>query len=136
LAAFHHVADIIDLASTHKKPVDKTAELYYLTGDRFGFDRLCVGAGGLSSSDPWDRMATRRLIEDVLFEQKSVVAAMMTRMSPSESPLQIIQSWEAQNAALIEPLQQMMADMAGSGGWSFAKLTIVNAVLREWVVKL
>jgi len=50
-------------------------------------------------------------------------------------PQQIIESWTADNQALIEPLQTMMQDMA-AGGWSFAKLTIVNAVLREWVGKL
>ncbi len=135
LSALHHVADIIDLASEKKKPLDKTAELYFLTGAHFGFDGLQVGAGDLASSDPWDRMATRRLIEDVLSEQKTVVKTMMTRMSPSESPAQIIENWEAENKTLIEPLQQMMTDME-TGGWSFAKLTIVNALIREWAAKL
>ena len=135
LSAYHHVSDIIDLAAEKKKPLDRTLELYALTGERFGFDSLQVGAGDLASSDPWDRIATRRLIEDVLAEQKAVVKAMMTRMSPSESPLQIIENWESENKALIEPLQSMMADME-TGGWSFAKLTIVNALIREWAAKL
>jgi len=135
LGALHHASDIIDLASEKKKPLDKTAELYFLTGAQFGFDGLQVGAGDLASSDPWDRMATRRLIEDVLSEQKTVVKTMMARMSPSESPAQIIENWESENKTLIEPLQQMMADME-TGGWSFAKLTIVNALIREWAAKL
>ncbi|MCR6659057.1 MAG: NAD-glutamate dehydrogenase [Asticcacaulis sp.] len=118
-----------------KKPLDRTAELYFLTGAHFGFDGLQAGAGNLASHDPWDRMATRRLIEDVLAEQKTVVKTMMARMSPSESPAQIIENWETENKTLIEPLQQMMADME-TGGWSFAKLTIVNALLREWAAKL
>jgi glutamate dehydrogenase len=139
LSALHHASDIIDLATEKKKPLDKTVELYFLTGAHFGFDGLQTGAGDLASHDPWDRMATRRLIEDVLSEQKTVVKTMMTRMSPSESPAEIIGNWEAENKTLIEPLQQMMTDMAGSvsgGGWSFAKLTIVNALLREWAAKL
>lgn len=135
LSAFHHASDIIDLAGGPKKPLDKTAELYFLTGHRFGFDDLNDGAGSLASADPWDRMATRRLIEDVLTEQKLVVKAMMSRMTVSQSPLEIIESWAADNTALIEPLRSMIVDMTG-GGWSFAKLTIVNAVLREWVAKL
>ncbi len=141
LGAFHHAPDIVDLAAGPKKPLDKTAELYFLTGERFGFDSLRVAATTLSSGDPWDRMATRRLMEDVLAEQKAVVKAMMARMSVDETPLAIAESWEADNTALIAPLQAMMADMEGSsgqlgGGWSFAKLTIVNATLREWAGKL
>ena len=135
LAAFHHAPDIVDLAAGPKKSLDKTAELYFLTGERFGFDNLRVAAGTLSSGDPWDRMATRRLMEDVLAEQKAVVKAMMARMTVEETPLAIAESWEADNAALIAPLQAMMADMA-TGNWSFAKLTIVNATLREWAGKL
>jgi len=133
LTELHRAADIIDLAG--HKPLDKTAELYFLTGEHFGFDGLRDGARALSSTDPWDRMATRRLIEDVLTEQKAVVKTMMARMTVKESPAEIIQHWEADNRALIEPLQQMMTDMQ-TGGWSFAKLTIVNALLREWVAKL
>ncbi|EGF92001.1 bacterial NAD-glutamate dehydrogenase family protein [Asticcacaulis biprosthecium C19] len=135
LGVFHHVVDVIDLALGPKKPLDKTVELYFLTGDRFGFDRLTEGAGSLTSADPWDRMATRRLIEDVLIEQKAVVKAMMSRMSPLETPQQIIETWEGENAGMVQSLQSMIADMQ-TGGWSFAKLTIVNAVLREWVGKL
>ncbi len=134
-SALHHAADIIDLAANPKKPLDKTAELYFLTGERFGFDNLVQGASELASADPWDRMATRRLIEDVLMEQKSVVRAMMTRMSLSETPQDIAVNWANENKALIDPLQAMMSDMQ-TGGWSFAKLTIVNALLREWVGKL
>ncbi len=135
LSAFHHAPDIVDLAAGPRKPLDKTAELYFLTGERFGFDNLRVAAATLSSGDPWDRMATRRLMEDVLVEQKSVVKAMMARMTVEDTPLAIAESWEHDNAALIAPLQAMMADMA-AGSWSFAKLTIVNATLREWAGKL
>ncbi|HWU48616.1 MAG TPA: NAD-glutamate dehydrogenase [Asticcacaulis sp.] len=135
LEGLHHAPDIIDLAQMRGKPLDKTRALYELTGARFGFDSLREGAGALSSADPWDRLATRRLIEDVLAEQKTVVKTMMARMSLHDQPQDIIAAWEADNADLIEPLRAMMADMQ-TGGWSFAKLSIVNARLREWAGRL
>ncbi|MGA9660012.1 MAG: NAD-glutamate dehydrogenase [Asticcacaulis sp.] len=140
LSAHHHGVDIMDLAAGQKAPLKTVAELYYLTGERFGFDELQAGAGHLSSADPWDRMATRRLIEDILSEQKAVVKAMLIRLSASHGPQAIIETWEAENKAMIQSLKAMMADMSGfsgsGGGWSFAKLTIVNALLREWAAKL
>jgi hypothetical protein len=60
---------------------------------------------------------------------------MMARMTLEDTPQAIAESWERDNTALIAPLQAMMADMA-AGDWSFAKLTIVNATLREWAGKL
>jgi glutamate dehydrogenase len=80
-------------------------------------------------------MATRRLIEDVLVEQKTVVRTMMSRMTLSDQPADIIEAWADDNAGLIDPLRAMMDDMQ-AGGWSFAKLSIVNAVLREWAGRL
>ncbi len=56
-------------------------------------------------------------------------------MKPDESPSAIAENWLGENAVMTDAVQQMMLDMA-TGGWSFAKLTIVNAVLREWVAKL
>ena len=135
LAFLRRAPEIIELATDHRKDLTKTAELWFLTGERFGFEKLAEAAGNMASADPWDRMATRRLIEDVRAEQKAVVNAMMARMKTEESPLAIAESWEAENGALVGPLRQMMQDMT-TGGWSFAKLTIVNALLREWVTKL
>lgn len=141
LGQWHQATDIIDLSQAFEKDLMKTAELYALSGEIFGFDQLCKGAGELSSPDPWDRMATRRLIEDVRHEQKAVVKAMMSTMTPQEQPTQIINNWKARHAERIEPLNRLMASFEaaaneGGQGLSFAKLTIVNARLREWVSRI
>ncbi|ESQ80933.1 NAD-glutamate dehydrogenase [Asticcacaulis sp. YBE204] len=127
LLAWTSAVDVIDLANGGD--VAQTAKLYFLTGERFGFDRLRAGAGELYSTDPWDRMAIRRLIEDVYAEQKSVTAAVVKSGD--------LDGWAQSQSALIAPVDQIMADIEGGGaGWSFAKLSIVNAVLREWVSRL
>jgi glutamate dehydrogenase len=141
LAYLHQSADIIELAHTYAKDVAKTAELYFLCGQKFGFDLLCEGAGTLSSHDPWDRMATRRLIEDVRNEQKTVVKMMMQTMTLAESPEEIVAHWQADHRERLEPLNRLLQTFGESVGdsgasLSFAKLTIVNARLREWVSRL
>ncbi|MFT3997086.1 MAG: hypothetical protein QM667_06745, partial [Asticcacaulis sp.] len=96
----------------------------------FGFDRLRAGAGELYSSDPWDRMAIRRLIEDLYAEQKSVVASV-------RASGQGLDGWAVSQADQVAPLAQVLTDIEGSGaGWSFAKLSIVNATIRQWVNKV
>ncbi len=132
VTALHQAADIIDLNAEKKAALEKTATLYFLTGDRFGFQALAEGAALLASSDDWDRMATRRLIEDVRAEQKMVVRAMM---AAGGDAAKTVEKWESEHKAVLEPLQAMIADMRSSG-WSFAKLTIANAILREWAGKL
>jgi glutamate dehydrogenase len=132
VTALHQAVDIIDLATDGKAALDKTAALYFLTGERFGFEALAEGAGMLASADAWDRMATRRLTEDVRAEQKMVVRAMM---AGGADAAKTVAGWESEHKAVLEPLRAMIADMR-QGGWSFAKLTIANAILREWAGKL
>jgi glutamate dehydrogenase len=138
LSTLHHLHDVIDLSHQYSKDLLKTDVLHSLAGERFGFDLLAKSAAELSSSDPWDRMAARRLIEDVRLEQKTVVRAMMRTMQPNEEPHIIIQNWEKAHAQKLEPLNRLIEtffeaqSMAGTG-LSFAKLTILNARLREWV---
>jgi glutamate dehydrogenase len=132
VTALHQATDIIDLAGEKKAALDKTATLYFLAGERFGFEALAEGAALLASSDDWDRMATRRLTEDVRAEQKMAVRAMMA--SGGEAA-KTVATWEGEHKAVLEPLQAMITDMR-QGGWSFAKLTIANAILREWAGKL
>lgn len=128
LLSWTSAIDMVDLAEGGD--VVEAARLYLATGERFGFDRLRAGAGELYSADPWDRMAIRRLIEDIYAEQKSVVAAV-------RRDGQGLEAWAEAQAAQVAPLQSLLAEIEGSGaGWSFAKLSIVNAALRQWVQKL
>ncbi|UDF03582.1 NAD-glutamate dehydrogenase [Asticcacaulis sp. AND118] len=128
LLSWTSAIDMVDMAEGGN--VVEAAKLYLATGERFGFDRLRAGAGELYSSDPWDRMAIRRLIEDIYAEQKSVVAAVHREGKG-------LDAWAEAQSAQVAPLQQVLGEIEGSGaGWSFAKLSIVNAALRQWVQKL
>jgi len=140
LATLHHLHDVIDLSHQFNKNLLKTDVLHSLTGEKFGFDLLAKSAAELSSSDPWDRMAARRLIEDVRLEQKTVVRAMMHTMQQNEEPQTIIQTWVKEHAQKLEPLNRLIetffeAQSLSGNGLSFAKLTILNARLREWVAQ-
>jgi glutamate dehydrogenase len=141
LRSFTSATDIIDLSVRYGFDLKAVARLYYLAGERFGFDRLRAGANELFSADPWDRMALRRLTEDLLAEHKSVVAAILASGSELTDPTAQLADWAEAHKALIDPARQMIEDIEQStqgaaASWSFAKLTIVNAVLREWINRL
>ncbi|MDC7676772.1 NAD-glutamate dehydrogenase [Asticcacaulis machinosus] len=141
LRSFTSATDIIDLAVKHGFDLKAVARLYYLAGERFGFDRLRAGANELFSADPWDRMALRRLTEDLLAEHKSVVAAVLSGVTNLTDPAGQLSDWAEANKALSDPARQVIEDIEQStqgaeASWTFAKLTIVNAVLREWVNRL
>jgi glutamate dehydrogenase len=133
--------DIVDLAAEVKAPIEVAAKHYFMTGERFALDRLRLGAGGHVDADEWDRLAMRRVIEDIYIEQKSLVRKVMAASKDLSSTRAGLEALGAANAALIAPWDALIAEIeqstpAGEAPWSFAKLTIASAALRTWVAKI
>ncbi len=70
-------ADLVDLASASSWTVKDVARLYHQTGAAFGFDRLRGAAGSFVGGDAFERLAVRRLIEDLLSEQTMITQAVL-----------------------------------------------------------
>ena len=139
LRSFTPTTHVFDLCKDHQQPLSVTGRYYSLVGERFSLDRLREGASAQANSDEWDRLATRRLVEDLYAEQKNIVHLLLREAQ--DNPSAHLQSWCTQNARLIKPWDQMLQEIEQSSQqgrpvWSFAKLTIINASLREWVSKL
>jgi len=130
-------SDIADLAKGARRPVAAVARLYHQTGAAFGFDRLRAAAGGVARADHYERLAVRRLIEDMLAEQCAIAKAVITAAAPTvgdtnDSAAEAVRSWMAARDEEVRRALRGVAEIeAAGGGWSFAKLTIANAALRE-----
>jgi glutamate dehydrogenase len=133
-------ADLVDLASASSWPVENVARLYHQLGAAFELDQLRAAAGGLRAGDHYERLAVRRLIEDLLSEQTDLTRAVMTFAAShdagatAEAARSAIASWSALRAAPARAVVRTIDDIEkAGGGWSFAKLTIANAGVRSLV---
>jgi len=132
------VATLADLARDLGWPVAPAARLYHHIGGAFGFDRLRAAAGARPASDAYERLAIRRLIEDMLSEQAALTRAVMDYAGrpeageSAEAAKAAVSSWVSLNTEAVRLARSTIADIEKQGGgWSFAKLTIANAALRE-----
>ena len=134
-----YAADLGDLAGAALWPLANAAHVYHRVAGQFGFDRLrSAAATAHSTSDPYERMAVRRLIEDILAEQASLSAAVIAFAGAPASPddpgrdVAAVSAWAAARAGAVKAARDTLAQIEASpGGWTFAKLTIANAALRE-----
>ena len=130
-------ADIGDLARQAGWPEPVMATLYHQVGAAFDFDRLRAGAGSVPSADHFDRLAVRRLIEDLMVEQmtltRAVAAASTVSAGAGEAAAEAaVDAWVGPRQALVEGVRASVDEIEASGsGWTFAKLTIANSVIRE-----
>jgi len=128
-------ADLADLARASSWSIEQVARLHHLAGAALGFDRVRAAASALSEGDPFERLAVRRLIEDLLAEQTALTKTMIKfagEPGDAADPKTILTGWSALHAAQVRKVQQTLGDIERAGGdWTFAKLTIANAALRE-----
>ena len=113
------------------------ATLYHQVGAAFDFDRLRAGAGAVPSADHFDRLAVRRLIEDLMVEQmtltRAVAASATAAAGSGEAAAEAaVDAWVGPRLEIVEGLRDSVDEIVASGtGWTFAKLTIANSVIRE-----
>ena len=132
------VSDIADLARGPKWGWLNTARLYHQVGAQFGLDRLRAAAGSVKAEGPFERLAIRRLIEDLLGEQYELSRAIMgfagheQAADTPRSAQSTVTSWSALRIDRVQKAQSSIAEIeAASGPWTFAKLTLANSALRE-----
>jgi glutamate dehydrogenase len=133
-----YAADIGDLASTTAWPLANTAYVYHRVGGQFGFDRMREAAAARVPADPYERIAVRRLIEDILAEQSALSAAIIAfagepaDLADPARDVSAVTAWIAAHQGPVRAARRTLEEIEASpGGWTFAKLTIANAGLRE-----
>ncbi|GAA0870120.1 NAD-glutamate dehydrogenase [Brevundimonas basaltis] len=130
-------ADIGDLAREAGWPEPAMATLYHQVGAAFDFDRLRAAAGAVPSADHFDRLAVRRMIEDLMNEQLALTRAVARSADASVGASELLSEkavdrWIGPRQAIVEGVRASVDEIEASGsGWTFAKLTIANAVIRE-----
>ena len=114
--------------------------LYHQVGAAFAFDRMRAAAGSFRAGDHFERLATRRLVEDMLIEQAALTGAVLgaagkpAAAKDPEHAKAAVAEWAARHPAAVKAVKGAIEEIEQTGGgWSFAKLTIVNAALRELV---
>lgn len=137
-------SDVVDLALRMDWPLESAAHIYHAAGGRFAFDRLRGVAGEVSSDLHWDRLAVRRLIEDLYASQQAVSGSVMRHAKSAGGALakgieqpdadwarDLIDSWSIINAEEAGRVDAALNDMESAGSWTLSKLSIASTQLRE-----
>ena len=130
--------DLVDLAEVSSWPLASVARLYHAVGESFGFDRVRQAAGAYAVGDSFERTALRRLIEDLLIQQSDLTRTVMAFCGGPQAgedaghAHHACSAWTHMRQGKADVARRTIDEIeASAGGWSFAKLTIANAALRE-----
>jgi glutamate dehydrogenase len=129
LPVLNAVPEIILLSHAQHVPAESAARVYFDTGALLGFDRLRALANRIVASDHWDRLALRRIVDDLYAAQRLLACDALThRPEASADP---IESWAKRRHAEVERTLAFLAELERGGEASIAKLALANSQIQK-----
>jgi glutamate dehydrogenase len=120
--------DIALLAHDAKLDVARVAALYFALGEKLGLDRLRQLGAKLSPSDHWDRLALRRLMDDLSAAQRNLARSLLTSAQGGEDA---VDQWAQAHGEALERTRSFLATLEGSGELSIAKLMLASSQIQN-----
>ncbi|MEO1100240.1 MAG: NAD-glutamate dehydrogenase, partial [Pseudomonadota bacterium] len=115
------------LASRTGKPVKNVASQYYALGDMLRLDRLRAAAeDSLVSASYWDRVATRRLVDELTAMQIAATAAVMDHGGDASIWLD---TRNGSRADVVSTLKELSRERR----WSFSKFALSADAVRRFL---
>ncbi|HXZ68298.1 MAG TPA: NAD-glutamate dehydrogenase domain-containing protein, partial [Alphaproteobacteria bacterium] len=117
--------DIADISIERKVPVEAAARAHAQVGEALGFERLLAAALRLTSQDHWERLAIRRITEDLIEQQRLLAGAALIGSAGDAS------EWLKVHAGDVRRVNTAFDELEAAGGLTGARLALAVGHLRD-----
>jgi len=134
LAAIGATPDITRLSTETGKPLDMVAGAYFAASQTIGVDRLRLAAERMNMPEHWDRLAVRRLVDDLLVHQRELAARALRSSSEGGNRAagsKAVATWSMSHHAQIERVSSLVSDLERSGTFTVARLSLAAGQIRD-----
>ena len=129
--------EIAALARTRSLSVDLVAGAYFAMGATVGIDRLRGLAARIGAKEHWDRLAIRRIADDLFAGQRALTAEALAALDAAKTHggradgSDAVKAWAQAHGEALERAKSFLDALEHSGDLSIAKLTLANSQIRE-----
>jgi glutamate dehydrogenase len=132
--------EIVALAQARNLPIDLVAGAFFALGATVGLDRLRGLGLRITGGEHWDRLAVRRIVDDLYAGQRGLAADALQRTDAAATATggraqgaEIVKAWAAAHADTLARTQSFLTELERTGDLSIAKLTLANSQIHELV---
>ena len=128
--------EIALLAHARGLPLDLVSGAYFAVGATIGLDRLRGLATRIFGTEHWDRLAIRRIVDDLYAGQRGLTADALSTLDPKTAVsradgAEAVKLWAEQHADALERTRSFLSELERTGDLSIAKLTLANSQIHE-----
>jgi glutamate dehydrogenase len=128
--------EIVLLAQSKSVAVDAAAGTYFAVGTEVGLDRLRGLAERVSAADHWDRLAIRRIVDDLFASQRMLAAEALALAGPRLSKgtraegAAAARAWAERRRADLARAKAFLKELEHGGPLGISKLTLANSQVQ------
>ncbi|HEY5239444.1 MAG TPA: hypothetical protein VIJ62_13765, partial [Rhizomicrobium sp.] len=123
--------EIALLAHAKSLPVDLVAGAYFAIGKTVGLDRLRGLALRIVSAEHWDRLAIRRITDDLYSAQRALTADALAASGAGETNrdegAEAVEAWATAHDDALSRTKNFLAELERGGELSIARLTLASS---------
>jgi glutamate dehydrogenase len=137
LPLFGTAPEIAQLAYNKEMSVDLVAGAYFAIGAEVGIDRLRGLSRRIVDTGHWDRLAIRRLNDDLFSAQRTLTSDALAlldakqRQGTGVDGAAAAKEWVKRHQEKLARAKDFLAALESAGELSIAKLTLANSQIRE-----
>jgi glutamate dehydrogenase len=118
--------DIATLAAEARTDPARAAALHGAVGERLGLPRLRALAARLNLPEHWDRLAVRRLLDDLAGTQRNLTAKLL-----ASGEARALDAWSRANREALARTDEFLAAIESAGELSVAKLLLAASQIQN-----
>jgi glutamate dehydrogenase len=123
--------EIALLAHAKSLPVDLVAGAYFAIGKTVGLDRLRGLASRIVSAEHWDRLAIRRITDDLYSAQRALTADALAASGAGKTNRDegaaAVEAWATAHDDALSRTKNFLAELERGGELSIARLTLASS---------
>jgi glutamate dehydrogenase len=127
--------EIALLAHANGLDLDLVAGAYFTMGAAVGIDRLRGLAGRIAAAEHWDRLAIRRINDDLYAGQRALTATALKLLKTKETGraagTEAVRRWTEAHGDALRRAKSFLEALESTGDLSVAKLTLANSQIHE-----
>ena len=123
------VPEIILLSQTQRISAEAAARVYFAVGATTGLDRLRALADRIPTADHWDRLALRRIIDDLYSAQRIMACEVLANGSAEDAAA--VGHWRSLRKDDIDRTLNFLSELERAGDASISKLALANSQIQK-----
>ncbi|HEX3942935.1 MAG TPA: NAD-glutamate dehydrogenase, partial [Rhizomicrobium sp.] len=134
LPLWSRAPEIALLAHDRGLDIDLVAGAYFAVGTTLELDRLRNLAARVSANEHWDRLAIRRIADDLFASQRVLTEQALRQANGGQGRAEGVkaaEAWTSSHAEALARTKAFLHELERTGDLSIAKLTLANSQIRE-----